>query len=137
MSGNYHGALIKTRFKCECSFEWDSTPGNILSGKGCPVCASYGFNQNKDGYSYIIMFETFVKFGITNDINRRLREHTKMNGKYDIVKIKKMSGSDAIKWERFIKTHYKGNYVSKDICPDGWTETLPLSLVDDITITLV
>lgn len=136
MIGEYEGALIKTKFKCACEFEWYATPGNILSGRGCPGCTSHGFNKNKIGFSYILGYNNFLKFGITNDIKRRLKEHSRKNGQFVIIKIKEMAGTEAIKWENFIKTHYKGHYVSKNICPDGWTETLSLSLVEEIVLTL-
>lgn len=46
--GNYINA--KTKIECECLFDgnrWLSTPTNLLSGKGCPVC-----NINSKTYSH-------------------------------------------------------------------------------------
>lgn len=38
--GKYNGANKKVKCKCKLDdFEWEATPANILSGKGCPKCA--------------------------------------------------------------------------------------------------
>jgi hypothetical protein len=104
---------------------------------GCPSCAEYGFNPDKEAYSYLIQFDTFLKFGITNNINRRLRS-LKKNGKFNIINTKKfIKGSDALLWEKSIKIIFGGKYVNKDICPDGHTETLSLDLLSAISTTFI
>ena len=41
--GEYVNAL--TKIKCRClidEYEWEATPGNLLQGRGCPICAGNG-----------------------------------------------------------------------------------------------
>lgn len=124
--GDYINGKTKTTFKCVCGNIWMSTPGNILKGQGCPSCAEYGFKLNKPAWIYVIDFGEFIKYGITNNIKVRLGKLKQSNGKYFVV-ITKMyeTGSMAFNMEQRIKQELGGKFVTKDILPDGWTETLP------------
>jgi hypothetical protein len=35
-------------------------------------------------------------------------------------------------WGRNIKQKYGGNFATKEQCPDGYTETLPISLLEEL-----
>lgn len=38
--GEYQGSYIKIWFRCKIdNFEWESTPHNVLTGRGCPKCS--------------------------------------------------------------------------------------------------
>ncbi|OOZ61597.1 zinc-ribbon domain-containing protein [Solemya velum gill symbiont] len=37
--GNYSNARTKTTFKCSKGHEWLATPGSVMRGSSCPVCA--------------------------------------------------------------------------------------------------
>jgi len=37
--GDYVNNGTKTTFACDCGNIWDTTPGNVLRGTGCPVCS--------------------------------------------------------------------------------------------------
>ena len=40
LTGRYINSIVPTPHKCLIhNFEWDPTPGNLLSGKGCPKCS--------------------------------------------------------------------------------------------------
>lgn len=134
MIGEYVNARTKTKFKHECGFEWSSTPDNIIRGKGCPKCASYGFNPEKSATVYLLKFDKYLKYGITNDLNRRLTEHKRNNGNYSIVMTKFFeNGSRAREIETMIKKIFSDeSNVASDQCPDGWTETLPVCLINDV-----
>jgi hypothetical protein len=127
MIGEYTNANALSEFKCTCDYTWQSTPGNIMAGKGCPRCAKYGFQIDQPGWIYILIFETFIKYGITNDLDRRLFEHLN-NGKYTVALTKLYEdGAIALNWEKSIKITLGGRFISKEECPDGYTETLPLA----------
>lgn len=130
--GEYFGTHTKSLFKCEVGHEFMAKPANIMSGKGCPHCAKYGFKNNISAHIYILKFDNFIKYGITNDLERRLLEHRK-NGDYELIATKFFkNGSDAKSWEEKIKTTYGGKFVDSARCPDGWTETLSLSYLQKI-----
>lgn len=104
-------------------------PGLIKFGRGCPVCAKSGFNPEKSAWTYGFIRNGYLKYGITNDINRRLYEHQK-HGDIEIVyKEYHPNGTDARKWENNIKKRHGGNFATREKCPDGWTETLSPDLV--------
>jgi|GEM_PF-2010545 len=66
--GEYYNVMTKTLFRCKENHEWKSTTDNILRGKGCPICAKYGFNPNKSAVLYYlnILGTEYYKIGITN-----------------------------------------------------------------------
>lgn len=41
-------------------------PNNLISGKGCPSCAPYGYSPHKEGALYVFKCDSWVKVGITN-----------------------------------------------------------------------
>lgn len=130
--GNFVNRHTKTFVKCKCGNEWGVTPRSIMRGSGCPNCTIFGFKEHKPAWVYVLDFGIFIKYGITNDLNRRLNEHLK-NGKYTTVFTKRYgTGREALTWENNIKQTYGGNFVNKDVCPDGYTETLPKSILQEI-----
>lgn len=134
--GDYVNSRTKTEFQCRCGCKWESTPNNILEGNGCPVCAERGYNPNKPGWIYILIFETFIKYGITNNTNRRFKDHEK-NGRYTVALSKLYEdGKQAQLWERNIKIIFGGRFVSKEIMPDGYTETLSLDKLQALLDTI-
>ena len=71
-------------FQCtsgECGHVWLATLANILSGRGCPACAEYGFNPDKPAtfyaYSIVCRNDTYLGFGITRDLSERNTRHQK------------------------------------------------------------
>lgn len=125
MIGDYLGILSKTEFKCRHEHYWSATPGNIMTGSGCPTCnGKGGYNPNKPGVFYIIDFGHFIKYGITNDEKRRFNEH-KRNGKFTTTfNVLFENGSDAQNLERRVKQEFGGGFATKDKLPNGYTETL-------------
>jgi hypothetical protein len=124
MIGEYLGMKKKTMFRCSEGHEWMTTPRHISDGSNCPSCSSTGFKPDLPAWIYILNFGGFIKYGITNSIDYRLRSH-KRNGVYEIVATRRFEiGEDAKHWEQSIKRKFGGRYVDKSLCPDGWTETL-------------
>jgi len=75
---------------------------------GCQTCAKRGFKPDKPGYLYIISTikdnNFTIKFGITNNIETRLREHSYSGFTNSALKVIYFPvGLDAKKQERLIK----------------------------------
>jgi hypothetical protein len=137
MIGEYYGVDYYTEFKGICGHIWTAKPRKILDGTSCPRCAVYGFRLEKPGYAYVIDFGDFIKFGIATNLKHRLNEHIRNNGNYTPVITKLFeNGADALIWENSIKKIFGGKFVSKERCPDGWTETLSPALLERVVNTL-
>lgn len=135
--GKYLGTTRKTKFTCIENHEWDATPNSVLSGTGCPFCAKTGFKTELPAWVYILIFDTYIKYGITNDLQRRLSEHKNHNGHYMIGHTKYFDvGASALSWEKSVKTIFGGSFVTSDICPDGYTETICVSKLKSLIDTL-
>lgn len=137
MIGEYLGAHQKTKFRCLLGHEWDTMPHSVYyQNKGCPICNTGTFSSEIPAYAYVLLFGDFIKYGITANLPRRLEQHT-VNGKYTVIKTKLFNkGIEAFDWEYSIKNNYGGRFVTKERCPDGYTETLPTSLLEEILKTL-
>jgi len=132
MTGEYLSALTKAEFQCEEGHLWITTPNSVMAGRGCPVCADYGFNPDKPAWEYGFTRDGYLKYGITNDLTRRLNEHRKY-GEINLVHERYHErGQNALDWERCIKQTHGGRYATKEQCPDGWTQTLPISLLESV-----
>jgi len=60
---------------CKQHGEFLISPDNHSRGKGCPLCGKKGYQPQSSGYFYILkVTDSVVKFGITNNIDRRLTE---------------------------------------------------------------
>ena len=57
--------------ECFKGHKWKATPTRILGGKGCPICASYGFNIETPATLYYIHISKnnlqYYKIGVTNN----------------------------------------------------------------------
>lgn len=135
IESEYLGHHKKSLFKCAdvTHSSWMATPCHIKNGKGCPQCAKSGFKINEAAWSYVLKFEKFIKYGITNNLQQRLWTHKHKNGNFTLLYSKYYSvGKMALEWENIIKQTYGTKHVTKGQCPDGYTETLPLHLLDSI-----
>ena len=114
----------KYNFSCDNGHVWNARLDHLLNGVGCPSCAGYGFNQNKSAWLYILKFSGYGKYGITNNLSRRISELCKFE-KAEILYVRHYNkGTDALNTENQIKKTFGGRYVSEKSCPDGWTETV-------------
>ena len=128
----YKDSLSKAIFECQQGHKWEARVDSILNGTNCNICSPGGFKSNLPAWEYVLQYESFIKYGITNDLERRMSEH-KRNGTFEIVHIKYHSnGKLAQQWEKSIKKKYGGKFVSECEFPNGWTETLPLNLLEEI-----
>jgi hypothetical protein len=136
MIDEYVNAHTSKLFRCLAGHEWNSNPNNIIRGSGCPTCSPGGFNQNKPAHVYVLSFGTYIKYGITNRLKKRLDEY-KRYGKYELViSYYFENGQKAKEWENNIKSIFGGYYVDNHILPIGHTETLSISFLTDLINTL-
>jgi hypothetical protein len=132
MTGVYSNNYTITEFECSYGHNWLARPNGIMSGKGCPQCSLYGYKTNKPGYLYLLNFGEFIKYGITNNLKRRLQEHKK-NGKYSTILTQYYDDGNVPKdIERKIKNTLGGKFVTEEVFEDGWTETLSISKIDEV-----
>jgi hypothetical protein len=130
--GSLKDTLTKSLFECHQGHQWEARVDSILNGTNCNVCSPGGFKSKLPAWEYVLKYESFLKFGITNDLERRLSEHRR-NGTFEIVHSKyHTDGELAQQWEHLIKQKYSGKFITKSKFPNGWTETLPLTLLEEI-----
>ncbi len=113
-----------TTFSCECGHKWQAVPNNVLHNSGCPQCARHGFKTHISAYFYVFRRNNYIKYGITNDLEKRIKQH-ETNGKLDLVFTKFYEhGNEALSVENHIKQTFGGQFATREQCPDGFTETL-------------
>jgi len=70
------GTREKRQWKCGLGHTWTAMVSNRTSNsQGCPVCAEYGFNPEKDAWFYLMQRPGEQQLGITNVLTDRLRTH--------------------------------------------------------------
>lgn len=136
MTGDYSRCDVKTEFRCSFGHTWSTMPKNVLYGKGCPYCSPKGFNRGRGGWSYIFTRDGYLKYGITGNLSERMYNHLRY-GQIELVYVKYHSdGSEAIEWENNIKKIFGGRFVTKEQCPDGYTETLSIGKLQSLLETI-
>lgn len=77
---NYTNARDKVVITCKLHGNFLMRPYDHLNGKGCAVCSKTGFNPSVPSSLYVLICEsmvgTFIGYGITVDVCRRIYEHT-------------------------------------------------------------
>ena len=137
MVGEYSTAHIKTEFIClSCENHFYIRPTDLISPlpKGCPYCNTNGYQCGKSGHFYLLEFVDLkiLKYGITNYVKRRVHELSKQ-GKCAVLKtIYFENGMDALLIEQAIKRNFGTRYATKEDLPDGYTETIPESMKDEL-----
>jgi hypothetical protein len=130
--GDYVNNYEHTTFTCGEGHTWLAATGLVLNGSGCPSCAQYGYSQSKPGYMYVIRYDDYIKYGITNNLESRLSSHRKW-GEFTIVHSSRVEdGRVPYRLERMIKKTLGGNFVSRDIMENGFTETLSLERLPEL-----
>lgn len=113
---------------CYTHGDFTITPDNHVSGRGCPLCGKSGYKSQEAGTFYILrVTEDVIKFGITNNIERRLKELNKKSFfllevmctfDFNDGYIPRNIENEIIKESSIIK-----NVVNKADLPCGYTET--------------
>jgi len=115
-------------------FTFKQSPCNHLAGKGCQACSIVGFNVDKGAYFYVLVFKSFVGFGISGKYSSRLRTHVKnAGGEIPISEHLRWFdvGAHAKELESQLKRKYKGVSSVRGFLTESTTlENLTLLLKD-------
>ena len=107
------GTQKKYEWKCSEGHTWKSAPSSRTGrGDGCPSCAKYGFDPNKDGYIYFLKHESWemLQIGITNYPTKRTSLHEKLG--WEIEELRgPMDGHLTQDWETAILRMLKAKGV--------------------------
>jgi hypothetical protein len=91
----------KMKWKCLEGHKWSSTIKNRSQLKrGCPSCATSGFDPNIDGWLYLLEHPVWEmqQIGITNDPKKRIATHTNLG--WEIIELRgPLPGDVARVWE--------------------------------------
>ena len=84
------GSSNRLRWRCSVGHLWGAQIANRTSSDqtGCPSCAKYGFDPNKESWMYFLENYDLAMYqiGITNAPNRRLAEHGK--GGWEVIELR-------------------------------------------------
>jgi len=69
------GSNKMRNWKCKKGHIYPCTVSNRTLGRGCPVCAEYGFNPEKDAWFYLMERPGEQQLGITNELDVRIKAH--------------------------------------------------------------
>ena len=97
------GSGLKRRWKCKEGHEWVSAVANRTRGTGCPSCAIYGYDINKEAWIYFLRHKKWelLQVGITNVPDGRISVHKKIG--WELIEIRgPMDGLLTQAWERDI-----------------------------------
>jgi hypothetical protein len=122
------GSGSKKSWKCLEGHTWNASISSRNRGNGCPTCARFGFDPNKDGWLYFLTHPNWqmLQIGITNFPVHRLRNHKKLGWK--LIELRgPMDGLIAREWETSILKMLKANGAdlsNKEIAGkfDGYSE---------------
>lgn len=130
--GPYINTMTKIDMVCPKGHSCTISPDNFKNGKGCRICASYGYDNSKAGYLYVLRGEQgHIKIGISNRVKqriKRLNKETPFN--FDTIYIFKGDGEDVEKCEKAFKRTYKKVGLSGfDGCTE-WLNIPDFSMID-------
>jgi hypothetical protein len=142
VEGTFKSSAQKATWRCLVGRNhqnWDANVGSVLSGVGCPSCATYGFDERKQAHLYLLLIGTEIdpigiKCGITNNDPKDRLGQIKRKSKERIALISSWthdSGSFIRKLEQSILEKFEYNDLG-DLLADGGTETLFFQDLDEI-----
>lgn len=104
--------------RCTEGHEWKASPSNIMRGRGCPQCATSGFNPNNPAILYYLKVyknnSVFYKVGITNRTVKERFNKIDYDSMTILYEVPFDLGSDAKELEQSILTEFK-EYRLKNI----------------------
>lgn len=104
----------------------------LYTNGGCRKCADYGFNSSKPASLYVHKVSidgdcVGLKFGITNcevGVRHRQLQRKTITDLSCLFEYRSEDGSFILNLENKIKSTFDTGVISKDILPDGFTETI-------------
>lgn len=136
---NAHSKLL---LECSRGHTWDPSYTGIVhgGGTGCPDCNGGGYNRSLPGTFYVYLWThkdtkaQHLKYGISNVPTNRIRNQRRANAKYtakQLCSIDFTDGNIPANLEKVVDEYKKASQipspVTKEIFPDGFSETLPIT----------
>ena len=118
------GTSEKKDWRCKKGHIYSSSVGSRTSaGSGCPVCAEYGFNPEKDAWFYLMQRAGEQQFGITNNLQDRLRKH-ELNG-WNLIEHTSVpsNGQKVFDTEKLFKRWLKKEIGLMEGTTENWSTT--------------
>lgn len=117
---------------CEIHGNFNVLYSNAVRGKSfCPYCSEHGYRRAKGGKFYIHNIYlnneiVGIKYGITNG---EVEERAKQTQRGSVCKVENVvywesDGDSVLKLESLVAIVFGGKYLSKELLPFGYTETL-------------
>lgn len=133
---DYFNSQSKVKILCMRHGIFEQQANSHLQGCGCPSCGEYGYDPYKNGTFYILgVGDKYLKFGITNNFNRRLKEIS-TGSSFEVNKIYTFNFEDGytpLEIERLVKLSIKDKaVVDKSCMSTGHTETTYLTNLSNI-----
>ena len=117
------GSHQKKSWICGLGHAWDAVMTNrTYSKRGCPVCAKYGFNPEKNACLYLMYKPGEQQVGITNDLKTRLQVHER-NGWVLLEHTQPAQGEKVWKIEAALKKWLKKNIGVMEGTTENWATT--------------
>lgn len=132
------GGLTRLSMSCDLGHSWSPTYDNFMHAKtSCPGCSKSGYDPTSPGWFYLYVWELgghkFIKYGITSNPRRRLYQQSQSTeyAPTQVVCIQFADGSVPPAIERHLSNFPPA--ISKELFPDGWTETIDIEHYPYIT----
>ena len=133
---SYQGNKVKILHKHKtCGYVWKIKPNHILIGRGCPKCASYGFDPTLPAILYYLSVKQgeAYKIGITNFSVKQRYSNKELQDIEIIEEWKFEDGQEAYNLEQIILKSYKHlKYEGKDLLKSGNTEMFKEDILIDL-----
>lgn len=124
----------KAMFRCleELSHpNWEARVYNVVGQGGCcPSCATSGFDPSKPGTLYILDATTHIVFGITGNLDQRLKNYD--DSRVLLHRFDFDDGGEARRIESAIKRKFKGCHYGESDLPGEVSESLILDCLDGL-----
>jgi len=113
------GGNQRLKWVCSKGHKWEATMTNRVRGRGCPECAEYGFNPGKQAYFYLMEKPGEQQFGITNDINERMKYHKRF-GWSEVEIVGPSPGDQILQTETVLKRWLKKEIGAIEGTTENW-----------------
>lgn len=141
----YATSVTPWRCRCTtCGSEVSPTLMKVRTGGGCRFCASHGFDLTAPARVYVMQHHRHnaVKVGIGGTAGRNERvAHHRRSGWVLVQDWHFVTGVEAHAVEQAVLQHLReaghGPYLSRDIMPNGWTETFDTDLVTPAALAAI
>lgn len=128
--GEYRNATTKLLITCVlCNSTWSPSINNFINNEtSCPSCSQHGFNPSKPGSFYIqeLVWEgtKYIKFGISHNVASRIKQQKRLSKcEHTLLYEFRNSGDIIQQIESKVKESVDTKALSKEVLPDGYTET--------------